>query len=454
MSVKSSEIRGLTQSDLHHPLLPGIEVGTTLAWRAHGQVNRDDFLRDVHVLSEQLPKNDYIINLCEDRYGFLTGFAAALTNHCTTLLPQNRTTCAINEILQDYPSAYKLRDSEVSDCRMKHTELPSPSAPHNPLIARDHLAAIVFTSGSTGRARPNKKTWGSLVTGAQMLQQRFDFNINGNAWNIVATVPPQHMYGLETSILNPLINGVSIYTGPTFFPADILIALQSMPMPRILVTTPVHLNACLESGQQWPELQAIISATAPLPKTLATRAETVFGCPVLEIYGCTEAGSIASRRTVVGDPWLLFEGVCLKETSTGYSLYGDHLEEETPLHDTLQLLDSHSFMLQGRHSDMINIAGKRASLADLNIQLQEIEGVTDGAFLVPDDTAANVTRLIAFAVSETLDAQAICRKLQARIDPVFIPRPLYLVDKLPRNETGKLPRDALETLLERIRRNE
>ena len=454
MSVKSSEIRGLTQSDLHHPLLPGVEVGKTLAWRAHDPVNRDDFLRDVHALSAQLPKNDYIINLCEDRYGFLTGFAAALANRCTTLLPQNRTAHAINEILQDYPTAYQLRDSEVSDCHMRHTELLNLSVLHNPLIARDHLAAIVFTSGSTGRARPNKKTWGSLVTGAQMLQQRFDFNINGKAWNIVATVPPQHMYGLETSILNPLINGVSIYTGPTFFPADILIALQSMPMPRILITTPVHLNACLESGQEWPELQAIISATAPLPKTLATRAETFFGCPVLEIYGCTEAGSMASRRTVAGDPWLLFEGACLKAATTGYSLYGDHLDEEIPLHDTLQLLDDRSFVLQGRHSDMINIAGKRASLADLNIQLQEIEGVTDGAFLVPDNTAASVTRLIAFAVSESLDAQAICRKLQARIDPVFVPRPLYLVDKLPRNETGKLPRDALTALLERIRRNE
>jgi acyl-coenzyme A synthetase/AMP-(fatty) acid ligase len=429
-------------------------VVKTLAWRAHDQVTRDDFLRDVQALSAQLPKNDYIINLCEDRYGFLTGFAAALTSHCTTLLPQNRTAHAINEILQEYPTAYQLRDSEVSDCHMMHTELPSPNVTHIPLIARDHLAAIVFTSGSTGRARPNKKTWGSLVTGARMLQQRFDFNINGNARNIVATVPPQHMYGLETSILNPLINGVSIYTGPTFFPADIRIALQSMPTPRILITTPVHLNACLESGQEWPELQAIISATAPLPKTLATRAESVFGCPVLEIYGCTEAGSMASRRTVAGDPWRLFEGACLKETTAGHSLYGDHLDEEIPLHDTLQLLDDHSFVLQGRHSDMINIAGKRASLADLNIQLQEIEGVTDGAFLVPDDTAASVTRLIAFAVSESLDAQAICRSLQARIDPVFIPRPLYLVDKLPRNETGKLPRDALAALLERIRRHE
>ena len=452
MSARSTEISGLTQAKLHHPLLAGLDAAQALAWRAHNPVSREAFLRDVQSISARLPKNAFILNMCEDRYEFLAGFAASLTNHCTTLLPQNRTPHAINEILRDYPAAHELHDKEVSSYCIRHAEQSRQDASPIPSIPDEHLAAIVFTSGSTGHARPNPKTWGSLVTGARMMQQRFGFGIDGNIQNIVATVPPQHMYGLETSILNTLVNFVSIYTGPTFFPADICSALSSIPIPRILVTTPVHLKACLDSQQQWPELQAIISATAPLSRTLAMQAEYVFGCPVLEIYGCTEAGSLASRRTVDGDAWLLFEGAHLEADTVGHSLHGAHLHDGIPLHDNLQILDDHRFMLHGRHSDMVNIAGKRASLADLNIQLQEIDGVTDGAFLIPDATTDGVTRLIAFAVSESFDAQAICRQLHARIDPVFIPRPLYIVDKLPRNQTGKLPRDVLISLLERIRR--
>jgi len=72
----------------------------------------------------------------------------------------------------------------------------------------------------------------------------------------------------------------------------------------------------------------------------------------------------------------------------------------------------------------------------------------DGAFFMPDDTGSNhVTRLAACVVAPGLEASALLAALRRHVDPVFLPRPLLMVDELPRNRTGKLPREALQNLL-------
>jgi len=95
----------------------------------------------------------------------------------------------------------------------------------------------------------------------------------------------------------------------------------------------------------------------------------------------------------------------------------------------------------------VNIAGKRTSLAHLNYHLNSIDGVRDGAFVMPDEQEAGVTRLIAFVVAPGLTRADVMKALRSRIDAAFLPRPLMLVDALPRNETGKLPRVAIEDLI-------
>jgi acyl-coenzyme A synthetase/AMP-(fatty) acid ligase len=76
-----------------------------------------------------------------------------------------------------------------------------------------------------------------------MLQQ-----VVGERFAVVATVPPQHIYGIEMSVLLPLLGDVQVHSGRPFFPSDIASALEQMPEPRVLVTTPVHLRALVESG--------------------------------------------------------------------------------------------------------------------------------------------------------------------------------------------------------------
>jgi len=96
---------------------------------------------------------------------------------------------------------------------------------------------------------------------------------------------------------------------------------------------------------------------------------------------------------------------------------------------------------------MIKLAGKRASLSELNRKLNQISGVVDGAFIDTAESGLETKRLAAVVVAPGMGRREIKNALTEWIDPVFLPRPLLFVDALPRNETGKLPQQALRALL-------
>jgi acyl-coenzyme A synthetase/AMP-(fatty) acid ligase len=175
-------------------------------------------------------------------------------------------------------------------------------------------------------------------------------------------------------------------------------------------------------------------------------AERRFAAPLHEIYGCTEAGQVATRRPVQSQEWRALPGVTLFADERGTWAKG-HVGREVLLADVIELRDQKTFVLHGRTADLVNIAGKRTSLAHLNFHLNSIEGVKDGAFVMPEEDDGRVTRLMAFVVAPGLTGETILSALRARIDPAFLPRPLCLVEALPRNETGKLPRRAVDELV-------
>ncbi|MDT4849424.1 4-coumarate--CoA ligase [compost metagenome] len=265
---------------------------------------------------------------------------------------------------------------------------------------------------------------------------------------IVGTVPTQHSYGFESTFLVALHGGCQFAAAKPFYPQDIVAALQALPRPRMLVTTPFHLSALLASELPVPPLDLVLSATAPLSPDLARRAEARCGAPVHEIYGSTESSALASRRTLDGAAWHPLGAVRLEHEGDTTWASGGHVEGRVPLADVIESCADGTFLLHGRHADLVNIAGKRTSLAYLNHQIGALPGVVDAAFFLPDDTADGdgVTRLAAFVVAPTLDARALLAGLRTRLDAIFLPRPLVLVDALPRNATGKLTRQALQGL--------
>jgi len=255
------------------------------------------------------------------------------------------------------------------------------------------------------------------------------------------------MYGLESTVLLPLLGGGVLCAQRPFYPGDIAAALATLPAPRMLVSTPFHLRALLDADLPLPPLAALVSATAPLAMALAERAEASLSAPLLEIYGATETGNLATRRTTTFEPWQTFDGITLRQADDATLASGGHIEHETALNDIVELEDPRHFRLVGRSSDMINIAGKRSSLAFLNHVLTSLPGVRDGVFCLPNPDA-EAARMAAFVVAPHLSSDDIHRGLRAHVDPVFLPRPIIFLDSLPRNTTGKIPQEALQQLIQ------
>ena len=440
------------------PLLAHRHGHDIVAWSGGQPITAQRFLADTRRLAAGMPAGAHVLNICAGRYRFAVGLAAALLAGKTSLLPPTLAPEMIGQVKSFAPDVFCLADQpqEIDMPLVSWTDAMARPAQavamavaeafDVPQIPASRIAAIAFTSGSTGTPVAHRKSWGALVLSVRAEAARLGLD-DGRRHSIVATVPPQHMFGLESTVLIALQSGAAMVAAHPFFPADICSVLAATPRPRMLVTTPVHLKVLLACGLDIPLVDLLLSATAPLSPQLAEAAEARLEAPLFEIYGSTETGQIASRRTTEGAQWRLFPGVALRSHEGRAWASGGHVERPLPMADELELLDAERFLLHGRSADLVNIAGKRSSLGYLDHQLNAVPGVADGAFFMPDDSdGVTVTRLMAFAVAPGMTAAMVLAALRPRIDAVFMPRPLVLMDALPRNSTGKLPRQTLSHL--------
>jgi len=430
------------------PLIRGFPRGSAFAYRNGRAVAVETFLGDVAQLANLLPERRYVVNLCTDRYRFAVGFAAALLRGQVSLLPPTEAPGVIARVASQHPDVYCLHDAAKVPASLAAMSFPERLAAATttsrvPEVPAAQVAAIVFTSGSTGQPVPYHKTWGSLV-GVALAELEILRLRSGMA--LVGTVPPQHVFGLEATVLMVMQGGLALHARRPFYPADVRAALAELPRPRGLVIAPVHLRVLLAEPDELPGAEFLLCATSPLSPQLAAQAEARFGTPLYEIYGCTESGGIASRRTTATSEWRAMTGVTLRTDDKGTWVKGGHVALEVPLPDVIALCGAGRFLLHGRTADLVNIAGKRTSLAHLNYHLNSIEGVRDGVFVVPEQQGEAVTRLAAYVVAPGLSSEALLSALRERIDSAFLPRPLHFVDALPRNETGKLPRQSLNQI--------
>ena len=451
------------------PLLGARDLAAPLCWRASQPISAAQFIAEAHAVARDLPAGRPV-NLCQDRYLFVLGLAAALLRGQTSLMPPNALPETLRQVPAEGGAPYLLIDDEPpgTESLPRHrVTRPAGVAPAHevPAIATTLDAVCLLTSGSTGAPQPHAKRWGPLVANIEAEAGRLAELLGRPTLagiTLVATVPAQHSYGFESTVLLALLGGAAFDAGRPFYPADIADALQRVPEPRALVTTPFHLKTLLLAQLPLPPVALTLSATAPLSPQLAAQAEAAFQGQLVEIYGCTEAGQVASRRTTAGQTWHTLGDLRIHREPTAdgerFIVSGGHVTEPTPLADVLVLDspagDNTHFQLLGRANDLIHVAGKRSSLAHLNFHLNRIEGVDDGAFWLPDDVAEGIVRPVAFVVAPTLGAREIIAALRDALESAFVPRRVVHVDAFPREATGKLTaaalrRFALQTLADR-----
>jgi len=426
-----------------------------------GAVGAAVFFAQAARLARALPQGGHVINLCETRHGFMLGFAAALLRGRVSLLPPGRGRGDWEALLQRHPGAYVLSERPVAGANAfalgAFLEDRAAGALDIPRIDRAAVAAILFTSGSTGEPAAHARTWGQLCRGAELLAGALGWG-ERPAGAIIGSVPPQHMFGLESTVMLPWQTGIAVHAQEPLLAADLETALRECARPVWWMATPLHLRAPLQAAAALPGLQGIVASTMSLPAALAGAAEAAWRVPVIEVYGSTETGALATRRTAGEVTWTPLPGVTLHAQGAGeaqrFRAEAPHIDAPVVLGDILELQPDGRFRWLGRASDQVKIAGKRASLGALNLALTEIPGVADGVISFPpqagdEDESYPARRLAAFFVSDTLDPPQVLAALRARIDPAFLPRPIHRVARLPRNANGKLTRAALAELFAR-----
>ncbi len=233
------------------PLLAG-DLGTPIAWRDGAPITRRQYLADAAALAKRLPASGAMLNLSSDRYRFAVGLGAALLRGHTSLLPPNHLPDTVVRLRTRFAGTYALVEPGGDGHGLPSVAHAVGSAGTTgveavPSIDADLVAAHVLTSGSTGEPVPHAKPWGLLVRNARAEAARLAQGVGRpglDGMALVATVPPQHMYGFESSVLIAMHGGAAFAAGRPFYPADVAAALAAVPAPRILVTTPFHLKEC------------------------------------------------------------------------------------------------------------------------------------------------------------------------------------------------------------------
>jgi acyl-CoA synthetase (AMP-forming)/AMP-acid ligase II len=321
-----------------------------LCWRGGRAITVGRFLAEVAALAARLPDRAHAINLCTDRYRAPARLRRRPVARAGDAALRRPGAARLRALAARFPDAHVVADGPVDTALpvLRPDSAPLPPAEDGPrpvpLIPAGQVAAIAFTSGSTGEPAAHAEALGRA--GVRRRGRRRAVRLracDGPPAAVVATVPPQHMYGFETTLMLPLHSAAAQVAGETFYPSDVAEALAAVPARRVLVTTPLQLRALLAAGTAPPPLAAIISATAPLSPALAEAVERAWDAPVLEIYGATEAGSMASRRTVDDPDWLPYRGVSLHPGGVTVAGLGP-----VPLADALEPTAAGRFRLLGR----------------------------------------------------------------------------------------------------------
>jgi acyl-coenzyme A synthetase/AMP-(fatty) acid ligase len=163
------------------------------------------FLSDAEALANLLPDAPMVTNLAKDRYRFLVGFVAALVRRQTMLLPPRRMPWASSIETMPLPivlSMTRNKSNIFPPIRFLKCRLNPTCTGKVPQIPIDQPAVMAFASDSTGNPHSYSNTWGSLVTVPQSTGSHLRLKAS-DPMTIVAIVPHQHAYGLETSVMHP-----------------------------------------------------------------------------------------------------------------------------------------------------------------------------------------------------------------------------------------------------------
>jgi acyl-coenzyme A synthetase/AMP-(fatty) acid ligase len=306
--------------------------------------------------------------------------------------------------------------------------------------------ARLFTSGSTGAPQDVVKTRRQLLGEAHGLAVAFDL---GPADRVISSVPSHHVYGLLFGVLAPLCGGAALDDLTPLLPAEVA-ARAAAVGATALISVPAHLRALADAAPpDLRRLRHVFSSGAALPDVVAEAWEAAYHIPVTEVFGSTETGGIAYRRGREPSTWRPFPGVKVSVDEDD-RLWLDSpwlapgAPRPWPTDDRARLEADGRFAHLGRLDDVVKVASRRVSRAEVERAIFSVPGVEDAAVIPIDDPARGA--VLRALIVGPVELDTVRQALLLRFDPVVIPR-LMRCAALPREATGKLQRAKLLAML-------
>ena len=369
------------------------------------------------------------------------------------------------------------RDGSLLERAAAHSDQHTPA-----LRQADDLAAILYTSGTTGRSKGAMLSHGNLLSNALTLKQAWDWQ-PGDV--LIHALPIFHVHGLFVASHGALINGSKMIWLNRFDPVAVI---QHLPEATVFMGVPtLYVRLLAEAGltrQACQSMRLFISGSAPLlVETFDAWTERT-GHVLLERYGMSETVMLTSnpcraaegdrRRGTVG-PALPGVGVRVVDDAgtacpageigqvqvrgpnvfAGYWKMPEKTQEEFSTDsagqrwfktgDVGQLAADGYLTIVGRSKDLIISGGYNVYPAEIEGVLNDMPGVTESAVIGvphPDFGEAVVAVLVA-KPGNSLDTDAMIAQLKRQIANFKVPKQVFVVTELPRNAMGKVQKNLL-----------
>jgi malonyl-CoA/methylmalonyl-CoA synthetase len=346
----------------------------------------------------------------------------------------------------------------------------------------DETAMFCYTSGTTGRSKGAMITHRNLISNAEALHRMWGWSERDRLLHVL---PLFHIHGLNVAALGCLYAGATMVMHGKFDPRR---AWETLARERctLLMAVPTVYQRLMnewESLEGKPDLSTVrlfVSGSAPLSDTQFRRFEQLTGARILERYGMTETGMIASN---------LMDVAGRKEKSVGYPLPGVRIRimaqdgSSTPRGEVGEVWVQGENVFQGywgmpektresfvdgwfrtgdlgwcdpQDGDRLYLAGRAKELiisGGLNVYPKEIENVLEGLPQVrevaviglPDDEFGErvVAVVVAQSGAETVTEAELIAQCRGRLAAYKCPRQVHFVNELPRNAMGKLQKNLL-----------
>ncbi|MGR3907272.1 AMP-binding protein [Burkholderia sp. SR8] len=386
----------------------------------------------------------------DDPYEFACAFFAIAAAHAEVVIPASNAP----GYLSDLDHAYDLMlDAAALAACARDTDGAS-AIPARPIDAA--MSVTLFTSGSSGTAKPVRKSLAQFDAEVRTLQREWGRCV-GTAVTL-SSVPHHHIYGLLFRILWPLAAGRAFDRASVLEPLQLRQRLADYGGGAV-VSTPSQLMrwpAMPGFPMQAPAPCAFFSSGGPLPADAAAAYSNAFGAAPLEIFGSTETGGIAWRRQDVSHAWQPLTGVDVRCDDEGVlSVRSAHLGHDRwhRTDDTVRFDTRGRFVLAGRRDRVVKLDGKRVSLPELEARLHAHAFVEQAAAAVIDGTTrAHVGAVVVLTAAgrEALVADGrvavattLRHALGTYLDAAALPRYWRFLHAMPFDARGKLPAAAL-----------